>query len=133
VVLIGHFCLGVPIRGSLMLLLFGSLLFLICALGLGLLASTLTVTVSSSQILTLLIALLPSILLSGFIFPIESMPDVVQAVTYIVPARYFIVILRGIFLKGTGIAALWTEYLFLFVFGLIILSVSALKFRKAIG
>jgi len=111
----------------------GALLFLVCALGFGLLASAVASTVSSSQLIALFIGLLPSVLLSGFIFPIESMPKIVQAITYIVPAKYFIIILRGIFLKGVGIDVLWPQILFLFVFGTVLLTFSASKFEKKIG
>ncbi len=133
VIVLGHFFLGVPIKGSLLLLTLGALLFLVCALGFGLLASAVASTVSSSQLIALFIGLLPSVLLSGFIFPIESMPKIVQAITYIVPAKYFIIILRGIFLKGVGIDVLWPQILFLFVFGTVLLTFSASKFEKKIG
>jgi len=133
IVVLGHFWLGVPIKGSLLLLMPGALLFLICALGYGLLASAVASTVSSSQMIVLFIGLLPSVLLSGFIFPIESMPKIVQAITCIVPAKYFIIILRGIFLKGVGIDVLWPQILYLFVFGTVLLIFSASKFEKKIG
>ena len=133
VILIAHFGFKVPIIGSLWLLIFGALLFLVCALGYGLLASAVTSTVSSSQLMALLSAFLPSVLLSGFIFPIESMPKAVQLITYLVPARFFIVILRGIFLKGVGLAVLWPQFLFLLIFALLLLLVSALLFEKKIG
>jgi ABC-2 type transport system permease protein len=132
VILVAHFGLDVPIRGSILLLLFASLLYLICALSLGLLASAITATVSASQFIVVFTSLLPSILLSGFIFPIESMPRVVQLITYVVPARYFIIIMRGIFLKGIGIEILWPQFLFLAVFGTLIMTLSASKFKKRI-
>ena len=133
IIVLGHYCFGVPIKGSLLLLMPGALLFLFCALGFGLLASAAASTVSSSQMIALFIGLLPSILLSGFIFPIESMPKIVQAITCIVPAKYFIIILRGIFLKGVGIDVLWPQILYLFVFGTVLLFFSASKFEKRIG
>ncbi len=130
VVLLAHFGLKVPIVGSVPLLLLGAFLFLICALGIGLFASSVTGTISAAQFVVVLMSLLPSILLSGFIFPIESMPKAVQAITYIVPARYFIVILRGIFLKGIGFNILWPQYLFLAVFGSMITFLSIKKIKK---
>jgi len=132
VIIIASLGLGVPIKGNLFLLLFGSLLYLICALGIGLFASTVTTTVSSAQVVVLFAGMLPSILLSGFIFPIESMPVFVQAITYIVPAKYFIAILRGIFLKGIGLNILWPQFLFLFVFGILMLLLPASRFKKRI-
>lgn len=133
VVIAGHYVLGVPIKGSVPLLLLGALLYLVCALGFGLFASVVSSTVSSSQLLVLLTGLLPSVLLSGFLFPIESMPRFVQIITYIVPARYFIIILRGIFLKGVGIYVLWPQFVFLLVFGFFLLTLAASKFEKKIG
>ena len=133
VVIAGHYVLGVPIKGSVPLLLLGALLYLVCALGFGLFASVVSSTVSSSQLLVLLTGLLPSVLLSGFLFPIESMPRFVQVITYIVPARYFIIILRGIFLKGIGFDVLWPQFVFLLVFGLFLLTLAASKFEKKIG
>jgi ABC-2 type transport system permease protein len=130
VILLAHFVLGVPIKGSVPLLLLGSLLFLICALGIGLFASAIASTVSAAQFVVIFASLLPSVLLSGFIFPIESMPKAVQLITYIVPARYFITILRGIFLKDVGFDVLWAQYVFLAAFGFIVTTVSAMKFKK---
>lgn len=132
VVTLGYFLLGVPIKGSLLLLILGALVYMINALGFGLFISTVTSTVSASQILTLIISLLPSILLSGFVFPIESMPEVVQFITYAVPARYFIIILRGIFLKGNGMGILWPQFTFLAVFGTSLLLISISRFKKRI-
>ena len=132
VIIVASLGLGVPIKGNLFLLLLGSLLYLICALGIGLFASTITTTISSAQIVVLFAGILPSILLSGFIFPIESMPVFVQAITYIIPAKYFIAILRGIFLKGIGLNILWPQFLFLLIFGILMLLLPASRFKKRI-
>ncbi|OQX93008.1 MAG: hypothetical protein B6D58_00140 [candidate division Zixibacteria bacterium 4484_95] len=132
IVALGYFLLGVPIKGSLLLLMLGALLYMINTLGFGLFVSTVTSTVSASQILTMVISLLPSILLSGFVFPIESMPTVVQFITYAVPARYFIIILRGIFLKSISIDILWPQFAFLAVFGISLLLISISRFKKRI-
>lgn len=132
IVAFGYFLLGVPIKGNLLLLMLGALVYLINALGFGLFASSVSSTVSGSQIVALLTSLLPSILLSGFVFPIESMPRAVQFITYAVPARYFIIILRGIFLKGIGMDILWPQFTFLAIFGLTLLLVSAFRFKKRI-
>jgi len=130
VIIIASLGLGVPIKGNLLLLLAGSLLYLICALGIGLFASAVTTTVSSAQVVVIFAGMLPSILLSGFIFPIESMPVFVQAITYVVPAKYFIAILRGIFLKGIGLNILWPQFLFLLIFGILMLLLPASRFKK---
>lgn len=132
VMVLANVGLGVPIKGSIPLLLGASFLYLLCALGFGLWASAVANTVSTAQFIVAFTGLLPSILLSGFIFPIESMPKAVQLVTYIVPARYFIVILRGIFLKGVGINILWPQFLFLLIFGVLLVIISAKRFRKRI-
>jgi ABC-2 type transport system permease protein len=132
VLLFSHFVMGVPIKGNLGLLFLGGFLYLTCALGFGIFASAVTNTISAANLLAVFSSLLPSILLSGFIFPIDSMPHLVQLITYTVPARYFITILRGIFLKGVGLATLWPEYLFLFIFGTSLLLISASLFKKRI-
>ncbi|RMH53957.1 MAG: ABC transporter permease [Bacteroidetes bacterium] len=102
---------GVPIRGSVGLLLAECLLFILCALALGILISTRT---SSQQVATMIALaglLMPTVLLSGFIFPISSMPAPLQALSHLIPARWFLAILRGIMIKGLGLADLWTETL----------------------
>ena len=130
VIVVAHFGLKVPIKGSIISLLFGSILYLFCALAIGLLASSLTNTVSASQFIVTFTCFLPTILLSGFIFPIESMPKVIQLITYVFPGRYFLVVLRGIFLKGVGLGILWPQYLFMFIFGSVIMILAAAKFKK---
>ncbi len=121
-----------PMRGSLLLLFGLSLVFMLTTLGLGLFIST----ISSNQqqaMLTAVFFLMPMMLFSGFAFPIENMPRVVQAVTYVVPLRYYFVVVRGIYLKGVGIHELWTQGLAMLVFGIAILTLSVLRFRKKIG
>ncbi len=130
VVTAAYFIFDVPIKGNLLHLAFFTILFLANALGIGLFASAVSTTITNSQILSVMISLLPSILLSGFVFPIASMPKVVQAFTYLVPARYFLVILRGIFLKGVGFNELWPQGLFLVINATFFLSLAALKFKK---
>jgi ABC-2 type transport system permease protein len=132
VVAAAYFTFGVPIRGSLLQLGFFAVLFLANALGIGLFVSAVSRNVVSAQMMAVFISLLPSILLSGFIFPIASMPKIIQAITYLVPARYFLEILRGIFLKGTGLMILWPQALFLCASGLFFLGLAAIKFKKTI-
>jgi ABC-2 type transport system permease protein len=130
VVLVATLWFQVPLRGSIPLLFGSALLFLLNTLGLGLLISTLSRTQQQALIGAAFFALMPMIILSGFVFPIESMPPVIQAVTYIVPLRYFLTIVRGIFLKGVGIPALWEEMLALLVLGLVLFGLSAWRFRR---
>jgi ABC-2 type transport system permease protein len=119
-----------PMRGS-WLVLFGSVsLFLIGALGLGLFISTVAETQQVAFQIALLVSFLPTLMLSGFIFPISSMPAFLQRVTYIVPARYFLVALRGVVLKGVGVAAFWQELAALAVFAIVILGLASLRLRR---
>jgi len=123
------FGFGVPIRGSVWLVFGLSPIFMLTTLGLGLFIST----VSRNQqqaMLTAAFFIIPQIILSGFVFPIENMPPLIQAFTYFVPLRYYLVIIRGLFLKAVGLGALWNETAALLVFGLAILSLSVLRFRK---
>jgi ABC-2 type transport system permease protein len=76
--------------------------------------------------------MLPTVLLSGFIFPITTMPAPIKAITYLIPARYYLVIVRGIFLKGVGFSVLWPQALLLVVFGVVLLTLSARQFRKVL-
>jgi len=130
IVTMAYLVFGVPVKGSLILLFFMALLYLTNVLGIGVLVSTLTDTVQSAMLFAFLLSLLPSILLSGFVFPIENMPAVLQALSYVVPARYFLEIIRGIYLKGTGLSAFWPQVVFLNVFAIVLLTISTLRFKK---
>lgn len=129
IILIGIHWFGVPFRGSLALLFLGILLHLAACLGLGILISTLADTQQQAMLLTSLV-FLPQLLLSGFIFPIANMPPPVQAFTTVVPLRYFLVIVRGIFLKGNGVAVLWPQFARLALLGAAILAVAVSRFHK---
>ncbi len=129
---VGEFAFDVPLRGSLWLLAGLSLLFLFGALSFGILLSIITKSQLLASQLAIVTTILPAFLLSGFIFPIENMPLPIQTVTRLISARYFVFILRGIYLKDVGLAVLWPEVLFLAVFGTVVLSVAVLKFRKKI-
>lgn len=129
VLLLGRWWFDVPIRGDLGLLIGLSGLLLLSGLGIGLFASTMANT-QQEAMLTVWLTLLPSIFLSGFFFPIEAMPKWLQAISYIVPLRYYLVIIRSLLLKGVGIQPIWTEALALALFGLIIMTAAALRFRK---
>ncbi len=130
VMLVAVFWFNVPIRGSVPLLFALSAIFIMNTLGLGLFVSTVSRTQQQAMMTAQFFVLMPFIYFSGFVFPIENMPKVIQYITYIVPLRYFITIIRGIFLKGVGISVLWKEGLTLLMFGLAIFSFSVLRFRK---
>jgi ABC-2 type transport system permease protein len=130
VLLVSQVLFGVPFRGSLLLLLCAAALFLGTTLGLGLLISTVSSNQQQAMMTSVFFVMIPMLFLSGFAFPIESMPTVVQWVTYVLPLRYFFTIIRGVFLKGAGLAVLWDELLILLLFGVGILSLAAARFRK---
>lgn len=122
---------SVPVMGSLPLLLFLGLGFVICSLAIGILISTAAKTQLQAMQLSFLV-LLPSILLSGFIFPRESMPKIIQFLGSIIPLTYFLNILRGIVLKGVGMEVLYKDVFILFSIGLILLTLSIVQFRKTL-
>jgi ABC-2 type transport system permease protein len=119
-----------PMRGSWAMLLLAVSLFLVGALGFGLLISTIAETQQVAFQLALLTSYLPTLMLSGFIFPISSMPTVLKTITYVVPARYFLVALRGIVLKGVGLEVLWPNLTALVVFATGILVLASLRLRR---
>jgi ABC-2 type transport system permease protein len=129
VLAIGSFWFGVSIRGSLLLLLALSVLALMTSLGLGLFISTVSNTQQESMLLTWFI-MLPSIFLSDFMFPIAAMPRVLQYLSYVVPLTYFLVIVRGIILKGTGLEFLTEQVMAMAIFGAVMLMLAAVRFRK---
>ncbi|MCL5036922.1 MAG: ABC transporter permease [Chloroflexi bacterium] len=131
-VTVGCCWFGVPIRGNLVVFFFLSGIFLMTSLGLGLFIST----ISRSQeqaMMTAFFFMLPNMWLSGFVFPIDSMPPFFQAVTYLIPLRYIISIVRGIFLKGVGITVLWPDALALLIMGLLVFGLSVLRFRRQVA
>jgi ABC transporter DrrB family efflux protein len=132
VLLIMVLLFGVPIHGSVILLLFLSGLFLIPALGMGIVISTFASNQGEAMQVSVLL-MLPSILLSGFIFPRESMPYAIYFLTLFIPATYYLEILRGIILRGAGWAALWDEALVLLTFGILFIVLSVLRFKKRLG
>jgi ABC-2 type transport system permease protein len=130
IVLLSMLLFDLPMRGSWLLLLGAVSLFLVGALAFGVLISTIAETQQVAFQMALLTSYLPTFMLSGFIFPISSMPVVLQAVTYVVPARYFLVTLRGILLKGVGASVLWEELLAMSVFAAVVLGLSSLRLRR---
>lgn len=129
VLAIGVFWFGVPIRGNLELLLGLSALFLLTSLGIGIFISSVANTQQEAMLLTFL-TMFPSIFLAGFFFPIEAMPGWLQVVTYIIPLRYMLVVIRGIILKGVGLQILRQEVIALIIFGVAIMLLAAARFRK---
>lgn len=127
--MVNTFWFKVPIQGSLFLLIILSTIFLVAALGIGLFISTITRTQLQAMQATMAF-LLPSILLSGFMFPREAMPIFVQYLGLLIPLTYFLDILRGIIVKGVGISDLWQQTLVLFVFSMSIIYIASIKFRK---
>jgi ABC-2 type transport system permease protein len=120
---------SIPFRGNPLLLLISGFLFLMTTLGSGVFISTISNT-QQQAVLSTFMFLMPAFLLSGFAFPIHSMPQIFQYVTYLNPMRYFIEIVRGIFLRGSGIVNLWPQLLALLGFGVAVLGLSVLRFRK---
>ncbi|MRR57720.1 MAG: ABC transporter permease [Deltaproteobacteria bacterium] len=131
-VLVGEFVFAIPLRGSLLLLFVLSLVFLTGALSLGILISIVTKSQLVASQLALVATMLPAFLLSGFIFPIENMPAPIQVITHIVTARYFVSILRGIYLKDVGLGVMAGPVELLVVFAVVVLALSVRKFRKKI-
>ncbi|NIO49318.1 MAG: ABC transporter permease [Candidatus Aminicenantes bacterium] len=132
VILVGTLLFNVPLKGNIFFLFCVSGVFLISGLGIGLFISTITRSQQLAFMFSILLTLLPSFLLSGFIFPISSMPRIIQFFTYLVPAKYFLIVLRGIFLKGTGLGTLWPQVVSLFIFASLILLACARRLRLSL-
>ena len=124
------FGFGVPLRGSFLLLVGLTALFVLSTLGLGLLVSTLVQNQQQAMMAAAFGAMVPMMYLSGLIFPIENMPRAIQLVTYIIPLRYYAEIIRGVFLRGSGIDVLWPEAVVLLGMGVAIMAAASLRFRK---
>jgi len=129
IIALGYFVFGLPVLGSLSLLMLVCLIFISVALGLGIFISTVTQTQQMAMFMSILMLLLPTILLSGFIFPVENMPVILQWLSYIVPAKYFIIAIKSIMLKGTGITFIWKEVLVLLGMLLFFITVAVRRFK----
>jgi len=127
------FWFEVPLRGSLAVLAVLTAPFMLCTLGLGLLVSTLSRTQQQAMMIATFVFMLPQIYLSGFVFPIQNMPKAFQLVTYAVPLRYYVQVLRGVFLKGVGLEVLWPQGLAMLGLGIAILTVARIRFRRRLG
>ena len=133
VVAVAVFWFEVPLRGSFLLLFAMSVVYVVCTLSLGLFISTISDTQQQSMMTATFFFLMPMIYLSGFIFPIENMPRFIQLVTYLIPLRYFLVIVRGIFLKGIGLELLWPQAVALASWGAVVLMLAVVRSQKRAG
>lgn len=129
IALIGVFWFEVPLRGNPFILLLGNILFLMSSVGIGLFISTISSTQQQAQISTFFFSM-PAFILSGFVFPLENLPTWIRYLTYANPLRYFLVIIRGVFLKGVGLDILWPQILALAVLGGLMILLSSLRFQK---
>ncbi|MCK5573577.1 MAG: ABC transporter permease, partial [Bacteroidetes bacterium] len=129
---VAHYWFGVPMRGSLPLLFLLAGLFILTSLGLGLFVSTIAKTQQQAMLIAQFFFFMPFMFLSGFTFPISNMPDVVQYITFIIPLRYFLEIVRALLLKGAGLADLWMQALMLLLIGVAVLWLSAIRFQKTL-
>lgn len=123
---------GIPLRGSFLLLAAMTMLFLMSTLGLGLLVSTAVRTQQQAMMFSIFVVMIPMIYLSGLIFPIENMPAGFQYGTIVIPVRYYANVLRGVFLRGSGIDVLWRDAVILTVMGVIALLLAAMRFRRSL-
>jgi ABC-2 type transport system permease protein len=121
---------NIQVRGSYIYLFVSSFIYILSTLGLGLFVSTISKTQQQAMMLAIFVVMLPMVYLSGFVFPIENMPKIIQIVTYLIPLKYFMVIIRGIILKGIGFSELWQDGLILLFMGIVILYISSLRFNK---
>jgi ABC-2 type transport system permease protein len=128
---VAAFWFHIPVRGSVVLLLLLSLVFMLSSLGLGLFISTISRN-QQQAMMTAVFLMMPMMLLSGFVFPIENMPAVVRGISYLIPMRYYLVIVRGLFLKNVGASVLWSQTAALLVFGVGILALSVARFKKKV-
>jgi ABC-2 type transport system permease protein len=130
ILLVGYFLFDVEVKGSIILLFISILIFLIGALGYGLLISSIAHNQQVAFTISIVTTMLPSFLLSGFVFPIRNMPVVVQAITYLFPVRYFLVAIRSIMLKGAGLNAFWGQLVMLALFGAVTITISSLRMKR---
>jgi ABC-2 type transport system permease protein len=129
ITIIAKYWFSLPMAGSALLLFLATCIFLLSTLGIGLFISTVSATQQQAMMTTFFV-LLPSFMLSGFIFPISNMPKVVQAITYLNPLRFFLEIIRGIFLKGVGMVVLWPQFAAMTILGVVFLAGAVSRFHK---
>ena len=132
-VLMGEFLFNVPLRGSVVLLFIMAGIFIPGVLALGMLVSILTKSQLMASQMAMVLTFVPAMLLSGFVFPISNMPKVIQFVTYLIPARYYVAIQKGIYLKGIGLRYLAGDAILLVAFGMVIIFLAIIKFKKTLN
>jgi len=132
ITLLGVLWFHIPLRGNILFLLLSTCIYLFTTLGIGLFISTISST-QQEAMMSVFLFYMPTVLLSGFAYPVENMPQVIQWFTVFNPLRYFMVVIRSIFLKGVGIEILWTQLTPLFFMGIVVIGFSALKFRKTMA
>ena len=128
---VGTLWFRIPFRGQILVLFAGAILFLLCMLGVGLLISTVSSTQQQAMV-TAFFFIMPAITFSGFGFPISTMPQWLQYLTYLSPLRYFLIVLRGTYLKGVGMEILWPQMLAMTALGISLLTIAVLRFHKAL-
>ncbi len=129
IILLGYFVFNVPVKGSIVLLLAESMLFILLALSIGIFISTVIKSQQMAMFISMFALMMPTILLSGFIYPIENMPEILQWFSYIIPPRWFIIIIKNIMLKGTGFLYVWKETLILSGMTIFFIALSIKKFK----
>jgi ABC-2 type transport system permease protein len=127
ILLLGHILFGLQVKGSVIYMFIGTLLYVIAGLSMGIFVSTIADSMQVAFQLSTLISQLPTNILSGFIFPIESMPVFIQWITNLSPAKFFLIILRSVVIKGTGIETFWQQYIYLIIFSLFFLIISMVR------
>ncbi len=120
----------IPVKGSIPFLFLSAFFYILSTLGLGLFVSTISKTQQQAMMIAVFAVMMPMVFLSGFAFPIENMPQIIQYISYIIPLKYFINIIRGVISKGLGFAELWVNALVLFIMGIFILFLSSLRFQR---
>lgn len=129
ILLLSYFVFHMPFSGSLVLLLLVTILFIVLALSLGVFISTVAKTQQVAMLLSMFVLLLPTILLSGFIFPIKNMPEILQYFSHIMPPKWFVIVIKNIIIKGNGIAVIWKEILILIAMTIFFIALSIKKFK----
>ena len=130
ILIAGYLLFGVEVKGSILLLFITTLIFLLASTSLGIFVSVISDSQQVAFTIATFLSLLPSVILSGFIFPIDSMPAAVQVITNITPAKFFIVILRAIMLRGVGLEAFWQQVIYLLIFALVMMILSTVINKK---
>jgi ABC-2 type transport system permease protein len=130
ILVVGYALFDVEVKGDFVLLFIVTFIFLLGSLGFGLLISTIAETQQVAFMIATLTTMLPTFILSGFVFPIRNMPEVIQAITYLIPARYFLEALRSIILKGVGAVAFWDQLVFLVAYAALMIGISSIRLKK---